>query len=80
MEKVLIDENGDVVMRKRLRERMKTQLPFALQDNLNTGIKLIDKVDVMSINEWNADREYGKYPFIKLEQKKREEKENSVNL
>ncbi len=72
--------NGDVVMRKRLRERMKTQLPFALQDNLNTGIKLIDKVDVMSINEWNADREYGKYPFIKLEQKKREEKENSVNL
>lgn len=58
--------NGDSTMRKRLRDRMKVQLPFALQDKMNTGIKLIDKVDVMSIEEWNADNTYGKYPFIKI--------------
>lgn len=61
--------NGDSTMRKRLRNRMKTQLPFALQDHMNTGRKLIDKVDVMSIEEWNADDIYGKYPFVKLNKK-----------
>lgn len=60
--------NGDLTMRKRLRAKLKTQLPFALQEHLNKGIKLIDKVDVVSIDEWNANSEYGKYPFIKLEQ------------
>lgn len=51
-------------MCKRLRERMKTQLPFALQKNINTGIKLIEKVDVVSFREWNEDSTYGKYPFV----------------
>lgn len=45
---------------------MKTHLPFALQENINTGIKLIDKVDVVSIDEWNANETYGMYPIIKL--------------
>lgn len=58
---------GDSTMRKRLRDRMKTQLPFALQQNINTGIKLIDKVDVVSIREWNEDSTYGKYPFVKID-------------
>ena len=58
--------NRDAIMRKRLRARMKTLLPFALQENINTGISLIDKVDVLSINEWNMHDEYGKYPFVKL--------------
>ena len=58
--------NSDAIMRKRLRARMKTLLPFALQENINTGISLIDKVDVLSINEWNMHDEYGKYPFVKL--------------
>ena len=53
-------------MRKRLRGRMKTLLPFSLQESLDTGIKMIDKVDVMSIAEWNNDDIYGKYPFVKL--------------
>ena len=56
--------NSDAIMRKRLRARMKTLLPFALQEN--TGISLIDRVDVLSINEWNMHDEYGKYPFVKL--------------
>ena len=58
--------NSDAIMRKRLRVRMKTLLPFALQENINTGISLIDKVDVLSINEWNMHDEYGKYPLVKL--------------
>lgn len=58
--------NSDAIMRKRLRARMKTLLPFALQENMNTGISLIEKVDVLSIQEWNMHNEYGKYPFVKL--------------
>ena len=58
--------NDDSTMRKRLRDRMKTQLPFALQQNMDTGIKLIEKVDVVSIKEWNEDSTYGKYPFVKI--------------
>ena len=55
-------------MRKRLRDKMKTLLPFDLQEKLNTGIKLINKVDVLSIEEWNMHDEYGKYPLIKIEE------------
>ena len=33
---------------------------------MNTGITLIDNVDVLSIEEWNMHDEYGKYPFIKI--------------
>lgn len=59
--------NDDSTMRKRLRDRMKTLLPFALQQKMNTGINLIEKVDVMSIKEWNEDSTYGKYPFVKID-------------
>lgn len=58
---------GDATMRKRLRAKLKTLLPFALQENMGTGIKLIDEVDVLSIKEWNMHDTYGKYPFIKVE-------------
>ena len=44
------------------------QIPFDLQEKLNTGIKLINKVDVLSIEEWNMHDEYGKYPLIKIEE------------
>ena len=53
-------------MRRRLRDRLKTQLPFALHKNMNTGRHMIEKVDVVSIDEWNGNDAYGKYPFIKL--------------
>ena len=59
--------NDDPTMRKRLRDRMKKQLPFALQQNMNTGRKLIDKVDVVNIEEWNEDSTYGKYPLVKID-------------
>lgn len=60
--------NGDETMRKRLRDKMKTLLPFELQKNMNTGVRLIEKVDVLSIEEWNQHDEYGKYPFVKVKQ------------
>ena len=56
----------DSTMRKKLRNQMKTLLPFELQQNINTGIKLIEKVDVVSIKEWNEDSTYGKYPMVKI--------------
>ena len=58
--------NGDATTRKRLRNRLKAELPFALQDNIGNGKKLIDQVDVLSIAEWNADSNYGNYPIKQI--------------
>jgi len=55
---------GDKVTRAKLRNRLKTNLPFDLQNNIGTGIKLIDKVAVLSINEWNTDPIYKNYPIM----------------
>ena len=60
---VLEYPNGDIVTRKRLRNKLKTELPFTLQDNIGNGRKLIDKLDVVSIQEWNENGKYGKYPI-----------------
>lgn len=54
---------GDIVTRKRLRNKMKQRLPFALQENIGQGRKLIEKVEVLSITEWNNSQEYGVYPI-----------------
>ncbi|MDE7014672.1 MAG: hypothetical protein K2P19_08360 [Kineothrix sp.] len=58
--------NGDATTRKRLRNRLKVELPFALQDNLGNGKKLIEQVKVLSIDEWNTDSVYGNYPMRKI--------------
>ena len=63
---VLEYPNGDATTRKRLRNRLKSELPFALQENIGNGKKLIDKVSVLSIQEWNADSDYGKYPIKRV--------------
>lgn len=63
---VLEYPNGDIITRKRLRNRLKSELPFLLQKNIGNGNKLIDKVEVLSIREWNEDLVYGKYPIIKI--------------
>lgn len=57
---------GDIVTRKRLRNKMKQILPFELQNNIETGKKLIEEVDVLSIGEWNAHEEYGRYPITEV--------------
>ena len=53
--------NGDVTTRKRLRNRLKTELPFSLQEYIGNGKRLIERVEVLSIDEWNADSEYGNF-------------------
>ncbi|MDE7414991.1 MAG: hypothetical protein K2N44_01520 [Lachnospiraceae bacterium] len=58
--------NGDATTRKRLRNRLKTELPFALQENIGNGKKLIEQVEVLSIDEWNADSIYGNYPMRRI--------------
>ena len=58
--------NGDVITRKRLRNRLKAELPFSLQENIGNGKKLIDRVEVLSIDEWNADSEYGSFPIKRV--------------
>jgi hypothetical protein len=59
---------SDSTMRKRLREKIKVLLPFKLQNTMDTGIKLIEGFEVLSIEEWNSHKEYGKYPLVKIEQ------------
>lgn len=60
---VLEYPNGDATTRKRLRTRLKAELPFLLQNNIGNGKVLIDQVNVLSIAEWNADSNYGNYPI-----------------
>ena len=63
---VLEYPKGDVVTRKRLRNKMKQRLPFELQDSFGTGKKLIDKVEVLSIEEWNTHEKYGMFPITQV--------------
>ena len=63
---VLEYPKGDIVTRKRLRNRMKQKLPFELQNNIGIGKKLLEKVDVLSIDEWNAHEKYGAFPITKV--------------
>lgn len=53
--------NGDSVSRKMVRNRMKKKLPFVLQGNIGEGRKLIEKLDVLSIDEWNTNERYGEF-------------------
>ncbi len=58
--------NGDVTTRKRLRNRLKMELPFSLQESIGNGKKLIDRVEVLSIDEWNTDNCYGNFPIKRV--------------
>lgn len=59
--------NGDVVTRKRLRNKMKQRLPFELQNSIGEGKRLIEKVDVVSIEEWNGHEKYGEFPLVEIQ-------------
>lgn len=63
---VLEYPKGDVITRKRLRNRMKQKLPFELQNNIGQGKRLIEKVDVLSIDEWNTHEKYGAFPITPI--------------
>ena len=58
--------NGDSASRKMIRNRLKQKLPFALQDHIGEGRKLIEAVEVLSIAEWNADPVYGQFPILQV--------------
>lgn len=60
---------GDRVTRKRIRGKLKCELPFELQKLIGNGRKLIEKVDVLSIEEWNQNEIYGRYPIQEIENK-----------
>lgn len=59
--------NGDSVSRKMIRNRMKSKLPFLLQENVGEDRKLIEKLDVLSIDEWNMNEKYGEFPILPCE-------------
>ncbi len=61
---VLEYPKGDSASRKLLRNRLKKRLPFQLQKQFGTGIRLIDSVSVLNIAEWNLDMNYGRYPIL----------------
>lgn len=55
----------DFVIRRRIRNKLKNKLPFSLQTQISNGNEIIEKVEVLSIDEWNQDPVYGKYPFTR---------------
>lgn len=63
---VLEYPNGNSVTRKRLRKRIMKESPFKLQDDMKTGNRMITGVDVLSIDEWNHNPVYSRFPLIKL--------------
>lgn len=63
---VIEAEHSDSTMRARLRNRIKQELPFMLQDNMNTGKRLIEGFDVLSIDEWNMHEKYSRYPLVEI--------------
>ena len=56
--------NGDSVSRRLIRNKLKDMLPFGLQAAFANNVRQIDKVEVLSINEWNENEEYGLYPIV----------------
>lgn len=60
---------GNSVTRKKLRKRLKSQLPFELPSICGSKESMIEAVDVVSIDEWNANEFYGAYPIRAIEKK-----------
>ena len=53
-------------MRKRLRERIASDLPFLLSKNLMLQVPMISKFDILSIDEWNEHDLYSNFPIKKV--------------
>lgn len=54
---------GDSASRRFIRNKLKPKLPFKLQDDIAGKDRLIEKIEVLSIEDWNVHEEYGKYPI-----------------
>lgn len=64
---VLEYRNGTSTSRKMLRNRLQRRLPFKLQRRFEACRKLIDAVDVVNIEEWNAHELYGRFPILQVD-------------
>lgn len=53
--------NGDSVLRNRVRELLAERLPFRLQKHEEVREKMINSLEVLSIEEWNA--KYQQFPL-----------------
>lgn len=62
---VLEFPNDDPVIRKFLRNEIGRKLPIKLQQNMNTGIKLIESFDIFTIAEWNEA--YPDFPITRTD-------------
>ena len=60
------DERRDETARKRLRVRIKKDLPFSLHTVLGVEPQVISEFSVLSIQEWNDHELYGKYPLVPI--------------
>ena len=54
---------GNSTSRRLLRNNLKKHLPFKLQEEFSAGVKLIDSVDVVNIEEWNSDSIWSAFPL-----------------
>lgn len=61
---ILECSKDDEVLRRKVRSRIKTLLPFDLQEQEMFDNNLIDEVLVLSIDEWNE--KYPEYPLTKI--------------
>lgn len=55
--------HSDSTTRRLLRERIAKRLPFEFQMNPQFRDTLIDRFEVLSIDEWNSHTEYSKFPI-----------------
>ena len=42
------------------------ELPFRLQESMKTAIRMINGVEVLSIDDWNHNPVYSRFPLVKL--------------
>ena len=63
MDKIFTEENREYSFDCNEAEWASDKLPFVLQENIGDGRKLIEKLDIVSIQEWNDNTMYGKYPI-----------------
>ncbi|MFI3212899.1 MAG: hypothetical protein R3Y24_06110 [Eubacteriales bacterium] len=61
---ILEAPKADSVLRSKVRIRLKTLLPFLLQEQNDFGHTLIDDVRVVSIEKWNED--YPEFPIVEV--------------
>ncbi|MEG2521234.1 MAG: hypothetical protein RSA86_07865 [Christensenellaceae bacterium] len=58
--------NGDSTTRKMVRNKIQTLLPFKLQKRNEIKKQVINEFQVLSIDEWNANPVYGRFPLTRV--------------